>query len=256
MLYAGIFRVGKEKKKSISELGKGWNRSRKMVPRDVTAGNGSTGLLPADTEDKDWDKPQKLKPKSTKLQVLIGVGIFSVVWNGIVSVFVYSVFFDGQFGGEKIFFALFLIPFVVVGIGMIVFFFHSLLSMFNPRIEIAMSTGAVPRGGTVDVAWEFKGRVSRIRRLLIEVVGTENATYTRGTSTYTDTEDFCKLTIVDTRVKDEMAFGSQAVEIPATTMHTFEANRNQITWAIRSKGEIPFWPDVNATFGFRVKPGA
>ena len=86
--------------------------------------------------------------------MMIGIALF---WNGIVSIFLWQAIMEPKGGFFSIFMLLFMIPFVLIGVVLILGVARSFLSLFNPVIEIAMSTGAVERGNTVDVAWEIKG---------------------------------------------------------------------------------------------------
>ena len=197
--------------------------------------------------------PQKLKPEVTRLvSLLITIGV-AIFWNGLVSVFLYAVIYEME-GIARIFVGLFLTPFVLVGLVMIVACFHSFLAMFNPVVEIGLSSGAVPIGGEVDVAWQTTGLSSRIRKLTISIVGTQRATYRRGTDSVTDTEIFEKIVVTESTNPQEVQFGSSTIQIPDDSMHTFEAYRNEIVWTVEVRGDIPLWPDVQETFPFRVKP--
>ena len=250
VLYWGLFgkvERSKVRRRRASEM------SGQMAKHASSSDGSDIYIYEADEEDEEWSKPQKLKPSATRLQTLLIAGAISLFWNGIVSIFVYNLL-DGGFAGQNICVGLFLVPFVLVGIGMIVFFFHSLLAMFNPKGEIAMSSGAVALGQSVDLAWEFSGNVRRFRNLKIELAGTESATYRRGTSTHTDKSVFRTIPIIDTTNHSEMDFGNQTVNIPASTMHTFEADNNSVVWTVEVHGDIALWPDVKFSFPFRVKP--
>lgn len=219
-----------------------------------TADGNSTGLYEEDLEDQQWDVPQRLKPSTTKVGTLVGVIFFALFWNGIVTTIVWNG--TAGFGWEfsSIFLLLFMVPFVLVGLLLIFAVVMSFLSLFNPVFEIAMSTGAITRGDTVDVAWEIKGNANRIRRLRIAAVGTESAQYQQGTSTYTDKSEFGLIPIADTIDAQEISFGSVPVTIPADAMHTFADQHNKVTWAIHLKAEITKFSDVFQRHDFRVKP--
>lgn len=209
---------------------------------------------PADIEDNNWDVPKTLKPSQRRTTKFLLTLLFAAFWNGIVSVFVYGVITDGFDFGFAIFPILFLIPFVLVGLGAIGAVFYTLAAIFNPTVELALSTGAVERGGTFDVAWQLSGRTSAINTLTITIEGEESATYRRGTDTITDTNVFCKIPITEVSELQDIEFGSVSATIPADTMHTFTADRNKITWRVTVVGDIPYWPDIKETYEFRVKP--
>lgn len=203
----------------------------------------------ADNEDKKWSEPQRLAPKISKIQKLIFVGLIAVFWNGMV-----GGFFPLMIIGLGVFALPVFVPFVLAGLGLIAYFFHTLLSLFNPKVEIAMSSGAVALGDSVDIAWKLTGKVNRIKKLKISIVGTESATYVRGTDTRTDAEEFSRLEVVSTDSSEKMEFGQQTITIPFDSMHTFKANNNEVAWSIEVDGDIPMWPDVSESFSFRVKP--
>lgn len=253
-----ISRRNKQKRTVDGPLGSGENRlshSHAVGASGLQPVDGkSAGLYQEDLEDQKWDVPQRLKPGATKigqLMMMIGIALF---WNGIVSIFLWQAIMEPKGGFFSIFMLLFMIPFVLIGVVLILGVARSFLSLFNPVIEIAMSTGAVGRGNTVDVAWEIKGNAKRIDRLRIAVVGTEIAKYQQGTSTVTDTSNFGLISIVDTNDTEEISFGSNSVTIPSDSMHTFADRHNQVTWAIQVHGEIARWPDVFQQHKFRVKP--
>ena len=203
--------------------------------------------------DAQWLKPMKLKPSGTRIGQAVWIAFFALVWNGITSL----LFLPGQFGNfgwGQIGIGLFSIPFVLVGLLLIFGTIYSVLAIFNPTVEIAFSSGAVPLGGQVDIAWQIEGRFERIKKLTIEVFASQHATYQRGTNTVTDEEIFEKLPIIETTELTDIAFGSTTVTIPADSMHTFDARRNKIKWRVMVRGEIPWAPDISDEFEFRVTP--
>jgi hypothetical protein len=232
-------------------------RQQGMIPAGLT-GTDPAATAPLvfedDEKDQQFDKPLKLRPEQSRIAVLVGIGLFALFWNGIVSVFVYDLFDTKKIGIGTIGLGLFLIPFVVVGLGSIVVWIYTFMTLFNPKVEIALSNGAVPIGGEVDLAWEVIGNTSRIRKLKIQIEGIESATYRRGTSTYTDTETFLVIPVVETDVKEEIQFGSHTITIPATTMHSLDTGDNQIKWLVKVLGDVPLWPDVSESLAFRVTP--
>ena len=218
----------------------------------------SSAEHPADIEDQTWDRPKKLKPSQSRLVVFLVMLLFTLFWDGIVGATIYQQLRDFGKGplGQGVDWAefLFMTPFVLVGLFLLGFVFYLFVGLFNPTVEIALSTGAVRRGESVDVAWQLNGRTSSVRSLKITVEGEESATYRRGTSTITDKNVFCIIPVADTDSPGEIEFGSEVIPIPADTMHTFLADRNKIKWQVVVHGKIPYWPSVKETFEFRVKP--
>ena len=208
---------------------------------------------PGDIEDQKWDQPQKLKPGQSRLTAFLVISLFAMFWNGMIGSAIYGGIEDFGRGGDW-FFLLFMIPFALVGLGLIGIAMYLLGSLFNPAVEIALSKGAVSRGELVDIAWQLSGRTSSIQSLKVTVEGEESATYQSGTDTTTDRNVFCTIPVADANAPKEIEFGSASVPIPANTMHTFSAERNNIKWRIVVHGKIPYWPNLKETFEFRVKP--
>ena len=204
----------------------------------------------ADFIDKEWSLPRKLKPDVNRLTSLLMGIVFMLFWNGIVGVFVYQLF--DRF---EIFLAIFLIPFVLVGLLLMAGVAYLFLSLFNPVIKIGMSSGAISPGNSVDVAWQVVGgKASRFKKLRIHIYGEQSATYRQGTSTVTDDETFELVEVVETENLDEIEFGSATVTIPLDTMHTFTAEHNKVRWTIAVHGKTSWMPDVHQSYTFRVKP--
>lgn len=223
--------------------------------REKVRGHGETDVHPADAIDRKADQPQRLKAESSRLMRLIGVTFLALFWNGLISFMGFGVFNDGPGGLMNWGLGLFFIPFVLVGLFLIAAVIHTFVSLFNPRIIIALSTGAVARGGDVDVAWEVSGGIRSIDRLRISVVGTEWARYQRGTSTVVDESTFEVVPVVSTEESSELQFGSASVTVPPEAMHTLDQTNNKIKWAVVVKGEIRWWPNVTGNYPFRVMPG-
>jgi hypothetical protein len=228
-------------------------------PKEKTAAGES--WLPSDAESA----PQaagyhsaaavlELKPQQTRVGRFAMVLFFSVIWNGIVGVFA-GFFVNSLLRGEvEWILGLILIPFVLIGLLLLVLTIHSFLAMFNPRPTVTLLRHPVILGETLVIRWQFQGRTSAIRHLKIHLEGQEQARYQRGTTTHTDTHTFARLPLVDQRDAHAIASGSASLTIPARTMHSFHSSNNQILWSICVAGDIAWWPDVDERFPVVVQP--
>ncbi len=232
----------------------GWRPSPVEIHRNEGTGEFDDSPAGAPIEETG---PVTLKPDATPIQSLLGAIFVAAFWNGIVSVFVWhnvAQFGRGGFAGLDWFLTLFLIPFVLVGLGLIGFVLYSVLALFNPRPTLIVSSAAIPLGEDLQVSWSLSGRAGSIREFKISLKGTEKATYRRGTTTTTDTATFAEIAIVETTEMFDMEQGSANVTIPAETMHSFDAPNNKIVWTLEVRGAIPWWPDVSASFPIIVLP--
>ncbi len=203
------------------------------------------------------DGPVTLKPEATPLQMMIGSLFLALFVNGILLFFAWDPiqqFRGGGFGVLSWFTALFMIPFVAVGLGLIGFVIYCFLSLFNPVPTLVVSSAAIPLGEELRVNWTLSGRVYSIREFRITLKGTEKATYRRGTNTVTDKSVFALIPIFETTQSFDMEEGSATVTIPADSMHSFSSANNKIEWTLEVRGEIALWPDVAAAFPITVLP--
>ncbi len=217
-----------------------WLPKVKGKPVDVRA--AATGSVPLELK-------ASMGP-GVKLLLAVAVAVF---WNGIVSVFAAQMVQSWVRGRPDWCLTLFLIPFEIVGVGMIGYVVYAFLAFFNPRVTLVVSRGSVCLGQSVTVAWRISGGHQRIARLRLWLMGREEATYQRGTSTTTDKSTFAKIPIVDA-VADQIAQGKAVVQVPLQTMHSLDVPNNRLVWVICVEGEIPKWPDIKQEYPIVVLP--
>jgi len=186
---------------------------------------------------------------------LIFTLIFAGFWNAIVSVFLFDIIASFRGDGQRDWFgALFMVPFVAVGAGAILYFFYGLLALFNPRPHLSVSANPVRLDENLEVDWTTTGNASRIRAWRITLEGREEATYTRGTTTSTDRETFAVLEVAKGAGGAGFREGRGAARFPAHAVHSFSGGNNRIIWVLKVHGDIPFWPDVDEEFEIEVAP--
>jgi hypothetical protein len=207
---------------------------------------------PVIAESRAGSGPMKLKTGHPVARIF-GMLFLALFWNGITSVFVWKMVQDWQSGGKPFGLTCFLVPFVLVGLGLIVGVFYSILAAFNPRPSLTLSSSTVRLGGSATLSWTFTGSVSRLTGMKVHLEGTEEARYRRGTRTYTDRDTFAKITVLESPGGVAQS-GSVEVRIPADTMHSFSGGNNRIVWMLKLSGEIPKWPDVTESVEIEVTP--
>jgi hypothetical protein len=189
----------------------------------------------------------ELKPGVTPKAGCVGMGCLSLFWNGIT----WMIFLQPN---TPIVVRLFLMIFVLVGLGMLGGFGYFFLSMFNPKATVIADAQTVRLGQSIKLKWKIEGNAGRISHLAVTLTAKESATYRRGTSTTTDHNLFLNELVFETRDRMEIASGEVTVVIPAESMHSFEASNNKVVWAIKLHGDIAKWPDVALEFPITVLP--
>jgi len=224
-------------------------------PKDMqgTAAVGSPfGVeIPADAA-----QPRVLKPQLSPVGKLVGLIFVTLFWNGIVSIFVFFAVQEWRSGHPEGCLMAFLVPFVLIGLGLIFGVFRQFLVLFNPRLELTLSRGTLVPGDPALLQWKIEGKAERVKRLKIVLEGCEEATYRQGTDTKTDREVFATVPVVDTDPSMQMAQGSARVQVPEDAMPSFKADRNKVVWKLKVACEIPGWPDSDDEYEIVVAPAA
>lgn len=180
---------------------------------------------------------------------------FTTIWNGVTGTFAFQVIVEWLRGHPApIFMLLFLLPFVLVGLLCAVALFYTGLALFNPRVEITLDNPDLALGDKLSGRWRTKFGAGRIKLLTLTLQGTEEATYTRGTTSYTDKALFADIPLYTTTLPREIERGFFEVTLPKDTMHSFDARHNKILWTIVVKGVIPSWPDMADNLGIVIGP--
>ena len=198
--------------------------------------------------------PVTLKASVSPVTKLLAALLFAGIWNGVVSVVVFNLVDGIAKGRTDWVLVLFAVVFGGVGLVLIGVLIHTFLGLFTPRPILTVNTAHIPLGEMLEVGWRFRGQTGSIRRLHIYLEGREEATYRRGTRTYTDKEVFTTMTLVDTADPLEMPQGKTQLAIPADAMHSFDAGHNDIVWSLHVKGEIVRWPDVSEEYTLLLVP--
>lgn len=226
--------------------------------RATSFGGASLDLIDGQGTDEapGWepDGPVVLRPNWSPLAKFLGMTFVALFWNGITSIFVFIAVQSFQKGRPEWFLTVFITPFVLIGVGLILGVVYSFLSLFNPRPTLVLSRAKIPLGESAELSWKFARGAGAIRRVQVTLRGKEKATYRRGTSTYTDEEAFHTETIHDTTDPFDIREGRAEIRIPTDAMHSFQAPNNQIAWSIQFTGEVGLWPDVNSEFPLNVTP--
>lgn len=231
-------------------------------PREFTELEAVRHVKTSEWRDSDYDEedlyeepgPVTLDPESSRWGIVIFLFFFGLLWNGVVSGFAFSRLNDWMQFKIHWFEDLFLVPFILVGIGVVIAWVYSFMAALNPRPTLVLNRQLIPLGGTADVQWKFEDLPNAIRGLTIKLKGEESAQYRRGTSTYTDTHTFYEEVLYETHDRLDMQNGQAQIDIPGHLMHTFHGGNNQIKWGIVLHGDIALWPDISVTFPIRVVP--
>jgi hypothetical protein len=144
-------------------------------------------------------------------------------------------------GGPPLAFGL---VFALFGVGAGLGALHQLLSLRNPIPEVGVPVAGLIPGEGYDFAWRLVGDTRRLSSLRVELVGIEEATYTRGTNRHTDRNEFHCEDLGAWDLLVDAPQGRVQFALPSDAAATFHGRSNKIGWYLRFVGPIRFWPDV------------
>jgi len=196
----------------------------------------------------------ELNPSLKPVGTFIAVLLFTLIWNGGLSLFAYKWWEEYERGHPSWFTLIFLTPFFLIGLFVVVLTVYQFLAMFNPAPFMLADQPSTPLGEVLHLQWSFTGRVGRIQKLRIKLIGEESATYRSGKNNSTATEEFYEQLLIETEDRYELQSGELDVTIPAESMHSLKSGGNQISWRLQLHADVPRWPDVKAEYPIVVTP--
>lgn len=232
-------------------------RSRRKEKRDREEREGrprgAASRLARDGSAKD-PGPVTLKPRLSRGLRAAGAGFVAVFWNGIVAAFAaYAA--NGWANGESPWLlTLFLVPFVLVGLGLLLAFLKALRAVGSPRPVLKLEPARVPLGGSASLSWSFPGRAPAVSVFQVTLEGSEEAQYSRGSERATDRSLFHRSDLVLTLDPSEARAGSALVSPPAATVPSLSAPSNRIVWLLRLTAQIHGREDVKEEYEIAVVP--
>ncbi len=143
--------------------------------------------------------------------------------------------------------------FTVVAAGVTWLFVVCLLSAIGPRVKLTLDRPTVPLGETVWLRWRVQGW-TKLNAVSIDIVGQEESTYTSGTDELTDTEEFYEQALVREEPQRSVAEGRARVDLPASSMHSFDAGKNRVVWLLKLEVDVDWWPDLEQEYELGVAP--
>ena len=189
---------------------------------------------------------------------LFGTLLACVGWNGVVGVFV-AMAVKGHLAGEPDWvMTLFLVPFVLAGIALIVAFVRQLLltTGVGPT-QVELSEHPLRPGGDYEVFISQSGRLP-LDSLEVQIRCEEQATYREGTNTRTESRGVFTQRIYrgeGLNVRRSTPFQATCrLIVPDGAMHSFKAPHNSVTWRLVVKGRVAGWPNYRRDYPLIVFP--
>ena len=180
---------------------------------------------------------------------LIVLLLFTLIWNGVV---VLMWVYGGKFGDMC--FTLVRLGFSAAGLLLIYALVRGLMQAMVPRPLLKVSASPLRLGDRLEIRWNYTQSVASITQMTLTLVGREEATYRRGTTTTTDKNEFARFTIADLKMQNQIASGRTEITIPLDVVPSFAANNNRIVWVLELKQQVRNWPDTKQEYPLTLNP--
>ena len=200
----------------------------------------------------------RLPAASSSTWALTVTLVACLVWNGIVAAFAVGAIRSHLDGEPDWLLTLFILPFILIGVGFIVLLIRQLLvtAGIGPTL-VEVSDQPLYPGRRYRLFFTQMGRL-KLNALEVLLVCDEEATFRHGTNTRTETRRVCEAEVLSQRsfeVRQGAPFEADCeLEIPAGAMHSFKSDHNEVNWKVLVRGEVAGWPNYERSFPLIVYP--
>lgn len=213
-------------------------------------------VLPSLKTTQGSTLPVRLRREMSRGAEIAGLLAFCIIWNGIVSVFVVQLWREWQAGKRPLGLTLFLTPFVLIGLGVVVVLIHRLLAYSRARESLVeLVREPVNAGETVQVAVTQPGPLP-CHNLTVTLRCEERVVTGSGKRSHREVRVRHEQELVRTGQLHISAMSpwtqTLAVRVPQDAAQSSKTLDREIVWMIAVKGELADWPDFEHGFPFRV----
>jgi hypothetical protein len=188
-----------------------------------------------------------LKPKASPVAKFVGGLLASLFWNGITWVGVFFVIKDKAW-----WVLLFLSLFVLVGLVFIWATIHSFFGLFSPRARLRASHAPVALGESVELSWDFTGRIDKLRDLYLILEGRDERDEGSGKNRRTKTDVFYTADIAHLTNPNDLKSGTVLCTVPTDHLPTDTEGSERVIWFVRLKATVEFGADLNDEYPLTV----
>ncbi|MEO1858245.1 MAG: DUF3592 domain-containing protein [Rubritalea sp.] len=197
---------------------------------------------------------KEFSPRKKRIGWIFGALFIAAFWNGIVSVFVFQAVESWKRNDPDWFLTLFMTPFVLIGLALLLHVFYRILACFNAAPILTLAPAEITLGEATQLEWKTLSGEHKISHFAIYLVSEEEAHYRRGTNTVTDTSVFYEQVLLDTKDPRKVRRGESEILLSSDLMPSWKSSNNAIKWSLRVRGEISLWPDIKDNYEVTVLP--
>jgi len=187
-----------------------------------------------------------------------GLGVFSLVWNGLVAALSGLAITKYYAGNPDWYLTALVVPFAVVGVGALYYWLRLLfLTAAIGPTSLEISDHPIHPGRTYQVYLTQAGRL-RVRSLVLTLACDEEASYRQGTDTRTESRRVFKKVVFSREnfeILPDIPYEHLCdLELPIDVMHSFQSDHNAVLWRLIVQGTVEKWSSFERIFPIIVHP--
>jgi hypothetical protein len=189
---------------------------------------------------------------------LFGLLAACICWNGAVSVFVVMAVRSFLAGTPDWLMSLFVVPFLGVGVALIVVFARllRLAAAIGPTL-VEISDHPLLPGQGYRLFLSQSGKL-KLKSIEISLACEEEAVFRQGTNARTESREVFHQSLyagAGAVVRPGEPLEAECdLPVPAEAMHSFRASHNQVQWKLIVRGDIVDWQPFQRSFPIVVRP--
>lgn len=197
-------------------------------------------------------------PAATAGWNLLSLSLVALIWNLVVAFWIVKTVGSHLDGNPDWFQTFFVIPFALIGGGLIATIVRQILidTGVGPTI-VEISGHPLYPGRQYELFISQTGRL-KLESLEVLLVCEEEATYRQGTDTRTAVRRVCEQRVLHIESPDfrpgEPFETKASLDVPPGAMHSFRANHNRIQWRLVVKGKAARRPAFERSFRLHIYP--
>ena len=194
----------------------------------------------------------ELKRDTSTLDKIIKSFIVAVAANAIVSMFLIGIYHSFKDGKTDWFMAVFIIPFAITGILLIIGFLRTLLMLFSPSLKLEIYPTPLYPGCKANIRWKCKKDAEKISILTLKLTGEYNNETSNVSQKTEGYNRFEEMEIIKTEVPTQIAFGSAQFIFLENALPPTDGEEKNIRWFIELNAAVKNAPDLRETYTLPV----
>lgn len=193
-------------------------------------------------------QPVEFKASNTTSNLLVLL-VIAALWNGVVAYYALNAFNESRY-----IILCFTLPFAILGLILVFLAIVAFMQLFNPKLNLTLSSGTISPGTKAIVNWEIIGNGQKVKDMTFMICCYEmNRQGSSGKKSVRKAQKLYSQLIAEIDSPGDIGAGSFTFVLPANSLTSFSSKDYERSWSLEAKGTIKLWPDIREKHKFSVK---